>query len=99
MKIVNTDYINDHEVELLGIVKGIGVEINNNDIEQGNLYAQLIEKAYNQALKKMISEASERKAEAIINVKVENEVSEGVIEVFIYGTAVRYKENYESQQF
>lgn len=99
MKIVNTDYINDHEVKLLGMVKGIGVQLNNSELYQTDVYTQLIEQAYSQALESMVSEASQRQADGIINVKVDTEVTGGIAQVFIYGTAVRYKENYAVQQF
>jgi len=87
-------------VEHLGTVRGITVRSRSifGNIEGGllslaggrnSIYVELCEKTREEAYQLMIQHASERGANAIINMRYDaNEVISGITEVLAYGTAV-----------
>lgn len=92
-----------HVAEHLGIVRGIVVRSPNiaqgllgglKRIVGGNIesYAQVCEKAREDALERMIAHAGEHGADAVIAVRYDAaEFAQGVTEVLAYGTAVRLR--------
>ena len=59
-----------------------------------SIYLELCEKAREEAFQHLMQHASERGANAIINMRYDaNEVMEGVTEVLAYGTAVRVEKS------
>ena len=103
MILVNTDHITGKELEMLGIVKGSTVQSRNlgRDITQmfktmvgGELkaYNELMNNARALATKRMVAEAEELKADAIVNIRYASAtVVQGAAEVMAYGTAVKFK--------
>lgn len=102
MILVNTDYINGKELEMLTIVKGSTIQTKNigKDITQGfkNLVGGEL-KAYNEmmndaralATKRMVQEAETLGADAIVNIRyASSSVMQGAAEVIVYGTAVKF---------
>lgn len=103
MLLVNTGYIAGKEVQMLGLVKGNTVRAKNfgKDIGQGfkNLvggelksYTKMIDEAREIATERMIEEATELGADAIVNVRfATSSVVAGAAEIIVYGTAVKIK--------
>lgn len=103
MILVNTDYISGKEFEMLGLVKGSTIQSKNigRDITQafktivgGELtaYADMMNGARALATKRMVAEAEELKADAIVNIRYASAaVMQGAAEVMAYGTAVKFK--------
>ncbi len=103
MILVNTDYITGKELEMLGLVKGstiqskhIGKDIGASfkTLVGGELqaYTQMLDEARALATKRMVAEAEELGADAIINVRYSSaSVMQGAAEVLAYGTAVCFK--------
>ena len=104
MILVNTDYISGKETEMLGLVKGSTIQSKNmfRDISQafktmvgGELkaYNEMMNEARALATKRMIAEAEELGADAILNIRyASSAVMQGAAEVIAYGTAVKFKE-------
>ncbi len=88
-------------IESLGVVRGITVRSRSiagnfaggvQSLFGGKLsiYVDLCEKAREEAFQHMLQHATERGANAIINMRYDaNEVMQGITEVLAYGTAVR----------
>lgn len=103
MKLVNIDYIPEQKFEALGLVKGNVVRSKNigRDIMAffkiiigGELvgYTEMITEARQIAMKRMVDEAEELGADAIVNVRyASSTITSGAAEVIAYGTAVKYK--------
>ena len=103
MILVNTDYIAGKEFEMLGMVKGSTIQCKNvgRDLTQGlktlvggemKAYTEMINDARALATKRMVSEAEEMGADAIVNVRYTSAtVTTGAAEVLAYGTAVKFK--------
>ncbi|MBD5462269.1 MAG: YbjQ family protein [Lachnospiraceae bacterium] len=103
MILVNTDYINGKELEMLGLVKGSTIQSKNigRDITQsfktivgGELkaYTDMMNEARDLATKRMIAEAERLSADAIVNIRYSSSsVMQGAAEVMAYGTAVKFK--------
>lgn len=103
MILVNTDYINGKEFEMLGIVKGSTIRAKHigKDFMSGlktivggeiTAYTEMIDEARAIASKRMIDEASVMGADAIINIRYSTSaVMQGAAEVMVYGTAVKFK--------
>ncbi|MCI8936282.1 MAG: YbjQ family protein [Lachnospiraceae bacterium] len=103
MILVNTDYINGKELEMLGLVKGSTIQSKNigRDITQsfktlvgGELkaYTDMMNEARDLATERMIAEAERLSADAIVNVRyASSAVMQGAAEVMAYGTAVKFK--------
>ena len=103
MILVNTDYYNDKELEMLGLVKGSTIQSKNigRDITQGfkhivggelKAYNEMMNDARALATKRMVQEAEELGADAIINIRYASaSIMQGAAEVMAYGTAVKFK--------
>ena len=101
MKLLNIDHIPGKEIEALGIVKGTIVHTKNigrdfmavmKTLVGGELvgYTQMLNEARQIAVKRMVDEAEELGADAIVNVRYgTSSVMSGAAEVIAYGTAVK----------
>jgi uncharacterized protein YbjQ (UPF0145 family) len=105
MRVVTTDTVPESEiVESLGVARGNTVEARNvgRDITQtlrnltgGELkaYSELMSKARDEALDRMVTDAESLGADGVVNVRFETStVIDGGAEVIAYGTAVRLRE-------
>ena len=102
MILVNTDYISGKELETLSLVKGSTNQSKNigKDIAQsfktlvgGELkaYNEMMNEARALATKRMVAEAEELGADAVINIRyASSAVMQGAAEVIVYGTAVKF---------
>ena len=102
MILVNTDYISGKELEMLGLVKGSTIQSKNigKDISQalktlvgGELkeYNEMMNDARALATKRMVAEAEELGADAVVNIRYASAaVMQGAAEVMAYGTAVKF---------
>ena len=102
MILVNTDFISGKELETLSLVKGSTIQSKNigKDIAQsfktlvgGELkaYNEMMNEARALATKRMVAEAEELGADAVINVRyASSAVMQGAAEVIVYGTAVKF---------
>lgn len=103
MLLVNTDYISGKEPETLGIVKGNIVQTKNfgKDFMAGiktlvggevKEYTDMLNQARQIAVKRMVDEAMELGADAVVNIRyASSSLMQGAAEVIAYGTAVKYK--------
>ena len=103
MILVNTDYITGKELEMLGLVKGSTIQSKNigRDITQsfktiigGELgaYTEMMNEARALATKRMVAEAEQMGADAIVNIRyASSAVMQGAAEVIAYGTAVKFR--------
>ncbi|MDE5631122.1 MAG: YbjQ family protein, partial [Bacilli bacterium] len=102
---VNIDYIPGYEItEVLGIVKGQIVQSKNigrdfmagmKTIVGGEIkgYTEMIATARQIATKRMVDDATNLGADAIISVRYgSSSVMNGAAEIIVYGTAVKIKE-------
>ena len=101
MKLLSIDYIPGKEIEDLGIVKGTVVHTKNvgrdfmaamKTLVGGELvgYTQMLNEARQIATKRMVDEAIELGADAVINVRYgTSSVMSGAADVIAYGTAVK----------
>ena len=102
MILVNTDYISGKELEMLGLVKGSTIQSKHvgKDISQafktlvgGELtaYNEMMNEARAMATKRMVQEAEDLGADAIVNIRYSSAaVMQGAAEVIAYGTAVKF---------
>ncbi len=102
MKLVNIDYIPGKELEALDMVKGTVVYSKNigrdflagmKTLVGGELagYTEMLNDARKIAVKRMVDEAVELGADAVINIRYgSSAVMQGAAEVIAYGTAVKY---------
>ena len=103
MKLLSIEYVPGQEIEALGLVKGTIVQTKNvgRDIMAGMKtlvggeiagYTQMLNEARQIATKRMVDEARELGADAIIGITYgSSQVMPGAAEVVAYGTAVKYK--------
>ena len=103
MILVNTDYISGKECEMLGLVKGSTIQSKNigRDLTQvlktivgGELkaYNEMMNDARALATKRMVAEAEELGADAIVNIRYSSSaIMQAAAEVIAYGTAVKFK--------
>ena len=103
MILVNTDYVSGKELETLGLVKGSTIQTKNigKDITQafktlvgGELkaYNEMMNDARALATKRMVAEATEMNADAVVNIRyASSSVMSGAAEVIVYGTAVKFR--------
>ena len=103
MILVNTDYISGKELEMLGLVKGSTIQSKHlgSDIAQsfktlvgGELksYNEMMNDARALATKRMVAEAEDLGADAIVNIRyASSAVMQGAAEVIAYGTAVKFR--------
>lgn len=104
MILVNTDYITGKELEMLGLVRGSTIQCKNvgRDITQslktlvgGELtaYNEMMNDARALATKRMVQEAEQLGADAVVNIRYASAaVMKGAAEVIAYGTAVKFKD-------
>ena len=102
MILVNTDFITGKELQTLTIVKGSTIQSKHlgKDIAQafkmmigGELtsYNEMMNEARAIATKRMVQEAEELGADAIINIRyASSAIMQGAAEVIAYGTAVKF---------
>lgn len=102
MLLVNTESITGKELSMLGLVQGSTIQSKNigKDISQsfktlvgGELksYTQMMEEARQVAISRMVEQAQNLGADAIVNVRFcSASVMQGAAEVMAYGTAVKY---------
>lgn len=101
---VNTDKIEGKKIiKTLGLVKGNTIRARwfGRDIAAGlktlvggeiKSYTDMMTKARDQAVERMIEEAKKLKADAVINVRfTASEVMQGASEILAYGTAVNIR--------
>ena len=103
MQLVNIDYIPGKELEALGIVKGTVVYSKNfgkdfmagmKTLVGGEIegYTDMLNTARQIAVKRMVEEAEQMGADAIVNMRYgSSSVMQGAAEVIAYGTAVKFK--------
>lgn len=104
MKIVTTELISGHEeVEMIGLVKGSSVRAKNigrdftaglKNIVGGEIegYRELQDESRKIAMSRMVAEAEELGADAIICMRItSSSIAQGVSEILVYGTAVKFK--------
>ena len=101
MILVNTDYISGAELQMIGLVKGstiqtkhIGKDIGASfrTIVGGELegYNEMMNDARALATKRMVEEAQQLGADAVVNIRyASSAIMQGAAEVIAYGTAVR----------
>lgn len=104
MIIVNTDYISGKKLETLSLVRGSTVHSKNigRDILSGLKtlvggeivdYTNMMNEARAIATKRMVEEAQQLGADAIVNVRyASSSIMQGAAEIIAYGTAVRFVE-------
>ena len=102
MILVNTDYITGKKLEMLGLVKGSTIQSKNlgKDIAQGfktlvggelKGYTEMMNEARAMATKRMVAEAEELGADAVVNIRYAAAAGmQGAAEVMAYGTAVKF---------
>ena len=102
MILVNTDYISGKKLETLTIVKGSTIQSKNigKDITQsfktlvgGELkaYNEMMNEARAIATKRMVKEAEELGADAVVNIRyASSAIMQNAAEVIVYGTAVKF---------
>lgn len=102
MILVNTDYISGKKLEMLGLVKGSTIQTKNvgKDIMQsfknlvgGELksYNEMMNEARALATKRMVEEAENYGADAVVNIRyASSAIAAGAAEVITYGTAVKF---------
>ena len=104
MKLLSIEYIPGVDFEPLGIVKGTVVQTKNigrdfmagmKTLVGGEIvgYTEMLNEARQIAVKRMVDEAKELGADAVIDVKYgSSQVMAGAAEVIAYGTAVKILE-------
>ena len=104
MKLLSINYIPDQEIEALGMVKGTIVQTKNvgrdfmagmKTLVGGEIvgYTQMLNEARQIAIKRMVDEAKELGADAVIDIKYgSSQIMAGAAEVIAYGTAVKFVE-------
>jgi uncharacterized protein YbjQ (UPF0145 family) len=103
MILVNTDYISGKELETLNLVKGSTIQSKHmgKDLMSGfktlvggelKAYQEMMNEARALATKRMVEEATNLGADAIINIRYASAaIMQGAAEVIVYGTAVKFK--------
>lgn len=104
MILVNTDYISGKKFEMLGLVKGSTIQSKHvgKDIAQGfktlvggelKSYNEMMNEARALATKRMVEEAENLNADAVVNIRyASSAIIQGAAEVIVYGTAVKFVE-------
>lgn len=103
MILVNIDYLPGKEIEVLGMAKGSIIQSKHlgKDIMSGfktlvggelTAYSEMMNEARAKATKRMVEQAKELGADAVINIRyASSAVMQGAAEVMAYGTAVKIK--------
>ena len=102
MLLVNIDYIPGKELEVLGMVKGTIVQTKHfgkdfmagmKTLVGGEIvgYTEMLTEARQIATKRMVDEAEEMGADAVINIRYgSSSLMQSAAEVIAYGTAVKF---------
>ena len=96
MVLVNTDYISGKELGMLGMVKGSTIQCKNIGRDIGASFKNLVgtemmNEARDLAIHRMIGEAEQMGADAVVNVRfATSAIIQGAAEVIAYGTAVKF---------
>ena len=102
MILVNTDFVSGKTIETMGVVKGSMIQAKHmgkdimagfKQIVGGELtgYSEMINEARSIATKRMVEEAEELGADAVINLRYTSAtVMQGAAEILVYGTAVKF---------
>lgn len=103
MILVNTDYVSGKNLETLGLVKGSTIQSKNigKDILQGlktiiggelKGYTEMMNEARALATKRMVQEAEQMGADAVVNIRYSSAaIMQNAAEVIAFGTAVKFK--------
>lgn len=104
MILVNTQNVEGKKIsKTLGLVKGNTIRARwfGRDIAAGlktlvggeiKSYTEMMDKAREQAIDRMIEDAKRLKADAIVNIRfTASEVMQGASEILVYGTAVKFR--------
>ena len=103
MILVNTDYVSGKNLETLGLVKGSTIQSKNigKDILQGlktiiggelKGYTEMMNEARALATKRMVQEAEQMGADAVVNIRYSSAaIMQNAAEVIAYGTGVKFK--------
>jgi len=98
----NTENIPGQKYELIGLVKGSMIQSKHLGRDIGNVlkslvggelrgYSEMLNEARAIATKRMLQEAVELNADAIVNIRyTTSAVIQGAAEILVYGTAVRF---------
>ena len=104
MKLVSIDRYPGKEMEVLGLVKGTIVQTKNlgrdfmagmKTLVGGEIvgYTEMLNEARQIATKRMVDEAENLGADAVVNVRYgSSAIMQGAAEIVAYGTAVKIKE-------
>lgn len=90
MLLVNTDSIPGKEVEILGLVTGVGVPPVKIRFTT-EAWGRVIEEGVERANRNMIERAQQLGADAIIKVFYDKESSESGVQIMVWGTAVKIR--------
>ena len=103
MLLLNIDYIPGKEIEALGIVRGTVVQSKSfgkdfmagmKTLVGGEIegYTELLNEARQLATKRMVDQAEEMGADAVVNIRYASaSIMQSAAEITAYGTAVKYK--------
>ena len=103
MKLYNIDYIPGQNIEALGLVRGAVVQSKNfgkdfmagmKTLVGGEIkgYTEMLNEARGIATKRMVDEAENLGADAVVNVRYgSSAIMQGAAEIVAYGTAVKFK--------
>ncbi len=103
MILVTSDYIGGKDLEMLGLVRGSTIQTKHlgKDIGQGlkhliggelKAYTQMMDDARDLATARMVKEAEEMGADAIVGIRYSSAaIMGGAAEVMVYGTGVKFK--------
>ncbi len=103
MLLLNIDYIPGKEIEALGIVRGTVVQSKSfgkdfmagmKTLVGGEIegYTQLLNEARQLATKRMVDQAEEMGADAVVNIRFASaSIMQSAAEITAYGTAVKFK--------
>ncbi len=101
MILVTTDFVSGYDIKTLGLVKGTIVKTKNMFVDYfqsfkkligGELgwYTEIMEEARAEATNRMIKQAKEMHADAVITVRyATSNILDGASEIVVYGTAVK----------
>lgn len=103
MLLLNIDHIPGKEIEALGIVRGTVVQSKSfgkdfmagmKTLVGGEIegYTELLNEARQLATKRMVDQAEEMGADAVVNIRYASaSIMQSAAEITAYGTAVKYK--------
>jgi uncharacterized protein YbjQ (UPF0145 family) len=103
MLLLNIDYIPGKEIEALGIVRGTVVQSKSfgkdfmagmKTLVGGEIegYTELLNEARQLATKRMVDQAEEMGADAVVNIRYASaSIMQSAAEITAYGTAVKFK--------